>query len=251
VVTGALGIGKQYVVTVTVCNRGPDSAPVRVEISYPERGAPLVFDAPFSIPAGGQGTYSSAPFTPQSGGEWTFSARASVVGAFDPDVGNNRSEEVRDVYGVPDTNQSRVPGSVRSGDPGTISGTAGGGPGTRGLLGGLIPSFDPSRQRVAKVEVAVIQERATGKAARNVRGTCRWLRTPRARFVRLRATRGRCATPVWLRATGTTRWTFRLPQGLPPGRYVVMSRATNRAGLSEDRFSAADKNRSTFTVRKT
>jgi hypothetical protein len=208
------------------------------------------FIARVALEPGGRQEVPGIGGEPSSLGDFDIVVDIVDSSATDPDPTNNRLVESRDVYGFPDTNQFPVPEIIRAGQSGTISGTAAGGAGTSSLFGGLIASFDPRRQRVAKVEVAVLQERATGKAARNVRGSCRWLRNSRARFVRVRATRGRCATPRWLRATGTTRWKFRLAQGLPAGRYVVMSRATNRAGLSEDRFSAADRNRRTFTVRR-
>ena len=36
---------------------------------------------------------------------------------------------------------------------------------------------------------------------------------------------------------------------LPPGKYVIYSRATGANGLSESNFTAADKNRVQFTVK--
>ena len=55
--------------------------------------------------------------------------------------------------------------------------------------------------------------------------------------------RKRCVPALFLRASGTTKWTFRLPKSLPKGTWVVVARATDRAGLREVTFDAKDKNR--------
>ena len=59
---------------------------------------------------------------------------------------------------------------------------------------------------------------------------------------------GGCTGRRWLRADGTRRWRLRLGKALRPGRYVLFSRATIRAGFAEARFSAADRNRVEFRV---
>ena len=98
-----------------------------------------------------------------------------------------------------------------------------------------------SRLRPARVKVAVL--RRGGKR-------CSWLSSTLARFTnRARGRDGRCERPRWLNAEGTTRWRFSLRRALAPGRYVVYSRTTIRAGLHEARFSAKDRNRIRFTVR--
>jgi hypothetical protein len=73
--------------------------------------------------------------------------------------------------------------------------------------------------RVRRVQVAVA--RRTGKR-------CRFLRAD-GRFTKRR----RCARPVFLRASGTTRWRFSLNLRLPRGRYVAYSRAADTAGTIE------------------
>jgi len=55
--------------------------------------------------------------------------------------------------------------------------------------------------------------------------------------------------PTWLRATGFSHWAYALKKRLPPGKYVIYSRATGANGLSESNFTAADKNRVQFTVK--
>jgi hypothetical protein len=241
-VVSTLVVERAYYVEARICNNGPESASADVEITYLEGLPPARFRTRVLAP--GEGASVRTPiFTPTAPAALTIRAVADPVETFDPVLSNNSQSTSRAIYNRPASRLALPPLPLGAGQPGTISGRASSGLIKFGLFGAVSASFDPRLQRVAKVEIAILQGRST-------RGSCRWLRNPRARFVRLRATRGRCVTPVWLRATGTTRWTFRLTQGLPAGRYVVMSRATSRAGISEDRFSAADKNRRTFTVRR-
>ena len=94
-------------------------------------------------------------------------------------------------------------------------------------------------RRVRKVQVAI----------RRLGSRCRWL----AASGRLRssgASAKTCAArPVWIAARGTRRWSLTLRRALPPGRYVVQSRATIAAGFPEARFSRRDGNQRTLTVR--
>jgi len=89
--------------------------------------------------------------------------------------------------------------------------------------------------RVAKVEVALVR-RAGSK-------TCTALQRD-GRFKRVK----KCSPPArWLRAKGTSRWSFQLRRRLARGRYVLYSRATDEAGQKETRFTKG--NHRTFTVR--
>jgi len=93
--------------------------------------------------------------------------------------------------------------------------------------------------RLARVEVAM----------RRVRGRqCLWLRSARGGFRRIKAVRGKCNRGIWSRARGTRRWRFRLRRTLPPGKYIAYSRAVNRAGAHERKFSRADGNLLTFKI---
>jgi hypothetical protein len=69
---------------------------------------------------------------------------------------------------------------------------------------------------VDRVELSVARKLARG---------CRLL-SRRHRLGR----RSSCARRIWLVAKGTTRWSFRLPKRLHPGRYVVRLRAIDFAG---------------------
>ncbi|MEZ5100035.1 MAG: hypothetical protein R3C15_09605 [Thermoleophilia bacterium] len=102
---------------------------------------------------------------------------------------------------------------------------------------------------VVRVEVAVV--RLVGRARALVakgrpKPACLGL-TARGKLKRLRLVGGACA-PLFLRARGTTSWRRALPATLPPGRYLVLSRAVDADGLAETSFSAQDGNRRTFAI---
>jgi hypothetical protein len=61
--------------------------------------------------------------------------------------------------------------------------------------------------------------------------------------------RGRCGPARFLRAKGTTKWTYKLKRKLRKGKYVVYARAVDKAGKKETKFSKADRNRAAFTLR--
>ncbi|MGI8557351.1 MAG: hypothetical protein ACR2ND_03410 [Solirubrobacteraceae bacterium] len=73
--------------------------------------------------------------------------------------------------------------------------------------------------RVVRVAVAV---------ARVVGKRCRFLRAD-GHLSR----RASCRRPIFLPARGTTRWRFSFAARLPPGRYRLLSRAVNAAGIVE------------------
>lgn len=104
---------------------------------------------------------------------------------------------------------------------------------------------------VVKVEIALVRLQGGAQAMR-VQPACFWLRNARAAFTKKRPVDGKCSAPIWLRMTkaDSSTYVFKLRRGLPNGKYVLFSRATNRAGLAEDTFTKADKNRRAFTVRR-
>ena len=98
---------------------------------------------------------------------------------------------------------------------------------------------------VARVDVAVIR-----RARRGARPICQLLRGRDVRFRRVPVRAGgACSERIWLRAAGTSRWMLRLRRALPPGRYTVLSRATDAAGRRERAFSRTRGNRVAFRVR--
>jgi hypothetical protein len=98
------------------------------------------------------------------------------------------------------------------------------------------------------VDVAFLRLTKGVKAAAKKR-RCQWLKSKRARFKALKPRAGTCTKPVWLKAKGTRRWSFRLKRRLPKGRYVVYARAVNRAGVWDARFSPKRGNKRRFKVR--
>jgi hypothetical protein len=106
-------------------------------------------------------------------------------------------------------------------------------------------AYDADRD-LARVEVAVVKVGGAARAAARRRPSCRVLRAD-GRMALVRARRGRCR-PVFLRASGTSRWTYALKRPLSPGRYVVYSRAVDRSGRRETAFGRGDGNRRTFRL---
>jgi hypothetical protein len=150
----------------------------------------------------------------------TFRARADE----DVNAGNDAASVSALLVGVGDTD-ARVP-------RGHVTGFGGRARPGRGPV-------KPRRLRVERVDIAV----------RRMGGGCRWLASHAARFRDARAARGgRCNPAVWLRAEGTRSWRYSLARALPPGRYVLYTRATIAAGLREASFSPRDGNEITFTV---
>ncbi len=109
----------------------------------------------------------------------------------------------------PDTNMKKVPRRVESGDLSRFRGTA----------------SDPDGDALRRVQVALV---------RLVSGKARGAASLKPRH--------------WRTARGKAEWSYKLPKPLPPGRYVVFSRAQDEQGLSEDAFSRRDHNRYTFKV---
>jgi hypothetical protein len=113
-----------------------------------------------------------------------------------------------------------------------------------------------ARARLARVEVAVLQTTNGAKGFSGPLATaaqarrCLWLKNRTATFARSKPARGRCDKPRWLKATGTRNWRYRLKRPLPPGSYVAYARATTTAGASEHIFTARDRNRRAFRVKR-
>jgi hypothetical protein len=174
-----------------------------------------------------------------------YSARGAASGSLDAEVGFPcRTEEVTCV-----NNQASVTLPIVAGPDSRIrrasvlgfSGRA-----RRGRLGA----------RLASVEIAVLRLTRRVRAFKGLpapwatgRKRCSWLRNKQARFKRVRARGRTCERAVWLRARGKRRWRFELKRRLPAGRYVLYSRARNRAGASEQSFNKRDRNRRSFRVR--
>ena len=98
-----------------------------------------------------------------------------------------------------------------------------------------------------RVEIALVRLDHGARAAAKRRPACRRLLAS-GRLAAGRRVSGRCRITAFLTASGTARWTFNLLRRLPKGRYAIVSRATSASG-TETVFSAAARNRRTFTVR--
>ena len=100
--------------------------------------------------------------------------------------------------------------------------------------------------QVAKVELAV--RRVNKSQLKKKR--CLWLASSRARFTKIRSTRTkRCTRIKWLRARGTSRWSYALKKTLPPGRYEIYARATLKDGQTQKTFTATAGNFRKLTLR--
>jgi hypothetical protein len=99
--------------------------------------------------------------------------------------------------------------------------------------------------QIAHVDVAVRELSAHGHAAAR---SCLWL-NGQGRLVRLRPGRsGKCDSPLWLRASGKRRWVYRFRPRLSSGRYQLLVRVSNRAGVYDTTFAASHHNLVTFTI---
>jgi hypothetical protein len=148
--------------------------------------------------------------------------QAGAAGDVEP--GNNAAAVSPVVVGVGDSD-------IRQYGARGFSGTARKGAGT----------LAADRLRVEHVDVALLRKGAK---------KCAWLRSPRGSFKAGEARAGGgCKGRRWVRAKGTKSWRLRLGERLPPGRYVLLSRATIGAGFGEARSSAADRNRVEFRIR--
>jgi CSLREA domain-containing protein len=90
-------------------------------------------------------------------------------------------------------------------------------------------------REVVKVEISIVSKR--GRVCRDLRKSGRFSK------------RRRCGKPrVFLQASGTKKWSFRLASNLRPGYYVVYARATDDMGHVQKVFDT--KNRRPFRIRQ-
>lgn len=89
---------------------------------------------------------------------------------------------------------------------------------------------------IATVEIAV--RRIDSKSLKKKR--CVWLRNNKAKFKKNKSTsKKKCTTQVWLRAKGTSKWSFSLGKKryLPKGSYEIFSRVTLTDGTRQTTFT--------------
>ena len=136
-------------------------------------------------------------------------------------------------------------------DAGGVGGDASSGPAVGGHRA-IARALSVQRVRVAILHVTRGAKPFSGQlpARPSSRpGKCEWVASRRGNVAKRKADHGVCNSPIWIRATGTKHWSLRLKHRLPPGRYVVYSRATGSNGISESNFTAKDRNRRVFRVR--
>jgi hypothetical protein len=165
--------------------------------------------------------------------------RADVVGL--RNIGGSEIEVPATVYGDP----ARLP-------PEDISNSGG----AFNVAGELEPPVLPPAEALPPqpprptLDVALLQLGGGAQAARAHPPVCEWVSGASGSFARRAATRGRCATPIWLRARiHGHRWSFSLDHSLPRGTYVLYVRALDRLGLYDPVFTARKHTRVVFAVR--
>ncbi len=104
-------------------------------------------------------------------------------------------------------------------------------------------SAGPAGQ-VAKVEIGLLQ--VNNKLRK--RGYCRWLKSNKAAFRKVRDRTKKCDGPRFLKATGTDSWSFRLKRAPAKGSYKLFVRVTLVDGSAHTTYSAAQGNLRAFRL---
>lgn len=100
---------------------------------------------------------------------------------------------------------------------------------------------------VAKVEIAL--QRVDAKLLKKSK-RCLWLSSSKAKFKKTKATRKKCSTPRFLKATGTTNWRYSLKKTLPAGSYKLFVRVTLTDGTKSSGYSVKGGTLSSFKLTK-
>jgi hypothetical protein len=107
---------------------------------------------------------------------------------------------------------------------------------------------DPEGQ-LAAVEIAVVSTSGGAKATAKRVKRCLNLQKSGKLKRKKAGKKGRCGPAKFLRAKGTTKWTYKLKRRLKRGKYVIYARAVDKSGKKESKFSKADRNRVAFRLR--
>lgn len=92
---------------------------------------------------------------------------------------------------------------------------------------------------VAKVEIALLRE---------IKGKCYWLKSSKVKYRKSRKGSNPCSKSTWLKASGTTNWSFKFKRKLPRGTYRAYARVTLADGSVHEAFTSG-KNAIKFKVR--
>jgi hypothetical protein len=127
------------------------------------------------------------------------------------------------------------------------SANAGGANGTAGPPGkaahAAAAAVDPRISALEKLSRVEVSFERLGK------GPCQWLNGSGGKFSKVAADKGKCDQPIWLRASGGRKWRYTLRKRLPRGHYLLLVRAVDVGGVSNNSFSARQHNLRNFTVR--
>lgn len=264
----AHAVRERFDLKVVVANRGGDNARALLRVAMPGarvdgRGRALGgfgFAQPDCWP---EGTGAIACDVLLGGGqtmEWFPAVRANRLGEDMRIVASVRSQSAPDEKPAPagDERTARVtitehPDSaariVPDGARGTSRSFPGLPPGDGGGSADLFRAFGADEgvlermDRMVRVEVAVLRRQ-------HDRTRCAWLASTELEFKTTRARGGSCDRGRWLKASGTRKWRLKLARRWPPGSYTLFSRAVNRGGVHETRFSRRDRNFVTFTIER-
>ena len=62
---------------------------------------------------------------------------------------------------------------------------------------------------------------------------CLFVKSTKGSLTKVKSVKGKCSKPKWLKARGTTAWSYTLKRALKPGSYVLSVRATGAGGVSK------------------
>lgn len=82
---------------------------------------------------------------------------------------------------------------------------------------------------VKKVEIAL--RRKDSKLLKKKK-RCAWLSSTKVKFKHTKASKGKCSKPYFRKASGTTKWKYRVTKSLPVGSYALTARVTLIDGRS-------------------
>ncbi|MBI4897004.1 MAG: hypothetical protein HY827_01385 [Actinobacteria bacterium] len=99
--------------------------------------------------------------------------------------------------------------------------------------------------QVAKVEIGLLQ---VNRRLRK-RGYCRWLKSNKAIFKKVRDRAKKCNEPRLLTAAGSDAWSFKLKRLLAKGSYKLYVRVTLTNGAVHSTYSSRQGNFKSFTVK--
>jgi uncharacterized delta-60 repeat protein len=97
---------------------------------------------------------------------------------------------------------------------------------------------------IAKVEIAI--RRIDAKQLKRKR--CLWIKNSKGAVKKVTDKKRKCTAQVWLKASGTTKWSYKLKRRLPKGSYRIYSRTTLSNGVVQTSFSSKAKSLRTLQL---